>query len=50
MYLHNMNLHNTPRLLARIAAKACRKNAKAVAMREYITKHMKEQLSQYKRI
>ena len=45
-----MYLHNTPRLLARIAARACRKNAKAVAMREYITKHMKEQLSQYKRI
>jgi hypothetical protein len=45
-----MYLHNTPRLLARIAASACRKHAKAVAMRGYITKHMKEQLSQYKRI
>jgi hypothetical protein len=42
MYLHNMNLHNTPRLLARIAAKACRKNAKAVAMRGYILNNVSE--------
>ena len=42
MYLHNMNLHNLSELLARIAAKACRKNAKAVAMRGYILNNVSE--------
>lgn len=37
-----MCLHNTPRLLARIAARACRKNAKAVAMRGYILNNVSE--------
>jgi len=45
-----MYLLNLSEMLARIAAKACRKNAKAVAMRGYITNHMKDKLSQYKRI
>jgi len=37
-----MYSHNTPRLLARIAARACRKNAKAVAMRGYILNNVSE--------
>lgn len=46
MYLRNTHLLNLSEMLARIAAKACRKNAKAVAMRGYITNHMKDKLSQ----
>ena len=37
-----MYSHNTPRLLARIAAKACRKHARTVAMREYILNNVSE--------
>ena len=34
--------HKTERLLARIAAKACRKHAKAVAMSGYILNNVSE--------
>jgi len=37
-----MYLLNLSEMLARIAAKACRKNARTVAMREYILNNVSE--------